>query len=433
MKKHGRRIAVLGGNNAGKTVFITSLIDNLQNDKPGKPLLGEEWSIVDAKITNAEAVAGLSRFPQEEYRNALAEDAKWPAKTLAASVACLKVRLRRKQKKWYRNDQVVRKLEIVDIAGERTADFGMVNRNYRQWSAMMTNQLSKEGIDWPARFEQVMLPEHEEKSILAAYRTVLVELYKSGANTSITPSTARITIDGKCLDGLPKEYEQKLREHPIGLEENEFAPLPEIAFKGDNYQELIQKFEAAYNKYKKEIVNPIWSWLKGADDVVYLVDVLGILADGVAAYDAEQALAGSCFSSVIANDWRNEDSLRRKGMGWIKAMWSGMHFERLVVVATKADLACNEMRETMKNLAEKLLEKIVSNSCFDKTDYLYCAAICVEDPVQSVRIPEEWDESWDAGKYKFDDKKPPAKKCRKDVALKNLQLGKIVKIILNIE
>ena len=110
-----------------------------------------------------------------------------------------------------------------------------------------------------------------------------------------------------------------------------------------------------------------------------------------------------------------------------------MHFERLVVVATKADLACNEMRETMKNLAEKLLEKIVSNSCFDKTDYLYCAAICVEDPVQSVRIPEEWDESWDAGKYKFDDKKPPAKKCRKDVALKNLQLGKIVKIILNIE
>ena len=434
MKKSGRRIAVLGGNNAGKTVFVTSLIDNLQNYDPEILKLGDDWRIVDAKITNDGSVEGLERFPQEKYRSVLADDAKWPTKTLAASVARLKVKLQRTKKKWCRKDVVVRKLEIVDIVGERAADFGMVNCNYRKWSMMITNQLAAEGIDWASRLDEGIQNDGDyEKSMLAAYRAVLVELYKGGANASITPSTARITFEGQTLGGKPDDYERDLSKHPIGLEDNEFVPLPEANFKDERFQVLIQKFEKAYEEYKKEIVEPIWSWLKGADDVIYLVDVLGILADGMTAYNAEQALADSCFSHAICNEWRTEESTWKKGLDWIKAMRAGLHFKRLIVIATKADLVSIESRDNMKNLAKKLLEKIVYNSCFDKCDYLYCSAVCTDGHGQECEVPEKWDDSWNAGKYSFGFGRPPIKRYRKDIPPKNMQLGAIAKLILTIK
>lgn len=432
-KKNGRRIAVLGGNNAGKTVFVTSFIDNLQNYDPEILKLGDDWRIVDAEITNDASVEGLARFPQENYRSALADDAKWPTKTFAASVACLKIKLKRTKKKWCRKDVIVRKLEIVDIAGERVADFGMVNCNYRQWSMMITNQLAAEGIDWASRLDGGIQKDADyEKDMLAAYRAVLVELYKGGANASITPSTARITVEGQSLGGKPDAYELALSGHPIGLAGNEFVPLPEANFKDERFQALIQKFEKAYEEYKKEIVEPIWSWLKGADDVVYLVDVLGVLADGMAAYNAEQALAKYCFSRAICNGWRTEESTWKKGLDWIKAMRAGLHFKRLIVIATKADLVSTESRGNMINLAEKLLEKIVYNSCFDKCDYMYCSAVCTDGHGQEGEVPEKWDDSWNAGKYSFDFEKPPIQRCRKDIPPKNMQLGAIAKLILTI-
>ena len=89
-----RRIAVLGGNNSGKTVFITSLLDNLLYYDPDKLELGDVWSVSDARIANDGKMSGLDRFPHEEYRRKLFSEApEWPRKTYSASIACLDVRL----------------------------------------------------------------------------------------------------------------------------------------------------------------------------------------------------------------------------------------------------------------------------------------------------------------------------------------------------
>ena len=442
-KKYGRRIAVLGGNNAGKTVFITSLIDNLQNFDPDILMLND-WCVVAANMTNAEAVDGLDRFPFEKYRNALiADDAKWPEKTFAASIARLNVKLKRTQPKKFWNDVIVRKLEIVDIAGERVADFGMINCDYRQWSVMMTNQLFEAGIDWEKIFNKCTNTSETDytEAVLAGYRNALVELYKCGANAFITPSTARITLAGQCLGGSSEDYKNALKKHPVGMEGGEFAPLPESAFKDDKLQGLVQKFKDAYEEYRKIVVAPIWSWLKGADDIVYLVDVLGILADGMAAYNAEQALANACFSRAICNKWRTEESTWKKIKEKLKAMKAGLHFSRLIVIATKADLTPNDDRENIKMLAKKLLEKRTYTCSFDKIDYLYCAAVCTSEKEEQAKkgqekgipIPEKWDESWDAGKYRFEFAHPPLKRCRKDLPPKNIQMGAIAKKLLEIE
>ena len=268
-----RRIVVLGGSNAGKTVFITSLIDNLQNYDPDILKLGDEWQVVSAEIANDEAVDGLARFPQEKCRRALVDDVKWPGKTFAASVACLNVRLRRTRMKWYQKlfqkGMATRKLEIVDIAGERVADFLMINCDFRQWSVMMTNQLAMAGIDLEDVFNKIAQTGEPDYAgaLLAGYRTVLVELYRRGANVFMTPSTARITVGGQGLGGSPENYDRALNCHPVGLEGREFAPLPESAFNDGRFKDLIRAFGEAYEAYKNK---------EDVDEMIRELETLGL-------------------------------------------------------------------------------------------------------------------------------------------------------------
>lgn len=435
-----RRIAVLGGNNAGKTVFITSLLDNLLHFDPERLHLGDQWGVLDARITNEGKEAGFDRFPQEVYRRKFfAESPTWPKKTYSTSIACLEVKLKRSAHKRFRKDVIVRKLEIVDIAGERTADFGMLKRSFREWSMMITNQLSAAGIDWEHIFNVQPSADGETKyAILNKYRDVLTELYAKGANTSITPSTARISAEGKVIGDedkilYPEEYRKALQDHPVGLEGGEFAPLPESAFEKADFEPLAKEFEAAYNEYKSKIVEPIWGWLKGADDIVYLVDIPGVLANGTAAYNAEQYLSEGCFQA-IRNAWRQEESFIMKSKEWLKAKKDGCHFSRLIAVATKADLVHKENRDNLTELAKKLIRRTVMNCGFDKMEYTYCAAVCADlEATDAAGVPDKWDEDWSAGKYVFKYEKSPLKMVRQDIPPKNIHLGRIARTILQID
>ncbi len=406
-----RRIAVLGGNNAGKTVFITSLLDNLVHYDPERLNCGDEWDVSGARMTNEGKVAGLDRFPLEVYRQKFSlESPKWPKKTFSASIACLDVTLERREdkKKWYKRDFKERKLEIVDIAGERTADFGMIKRTFREWSMMTVNKLVGAGIDWVRIFKDRTSVNAENKSaVLDGYRDVLKELYAKGANASMTPSTARISAEGKSIGGdededkilYPEEYRKALQDHPVGLEGGEFAPLPESAFEKGGFEPLAKGFEAAYNEYKSKIVEPIWGWLKGANDIVYLVDIPGVLANGTAAYNAEQDLSEGCFQA-IRNAWRQEESFIMKSKEWLKAKMYGCHFSRLIAVATKADLVHKEDRDNMAHLAEKLIYRNVRNCGFDNIEHTYCAAVCADlEAADAAGVPDKWDDDWKPGKY----------------------------------
>ncbi len=434
-KMNTRRIAVLGGNNAGKTVFITSLLDNLEHYDPERLNLGGEWDVSGARMTNEGKVAGFDRFPQEKYRRKLFfESPEWPEKTYSASVACLDVRLKRREPKWYRRDVVARKLEIFDIAGERTADFGMLKRTFREWSMATTNQLSESGMDWETIFRELASANGESKNaLLDGYRDVLKELYAKGANASITPSTARISAEGKTIDGSPEEYRAELQKYPIGLKGKEFAPLPESAFENGDFERLAKEFGAAYDEYKRAIVEPIWEWLKRADDIVYLVDVTGVLANGMAAYNAEHDLSKGCFNAIV-NTWRQEEAIMTKGKEWLKAVIEGCHFSRLIAVATKADLVHKDYRGNIAGLAKELLQSNARNCGFDKIEYTYCAAVCADlEATDAAKAPAKWDEDWDAGKYVFARAKAPLKMGRKDIPPKNIHLGRIARMMLQID
>lgn len=434
-----RKIAVLGGNNAGKTVFITSLLDNLLHFDPERLHLGDQWGVLDARITNEGKVAGLDRFPLEVYRQKFfLKSPEWPKKTYSASIACLEVKLKRINPKRFRKDVIARKLEILDIAGERTADFGMLKHSFRKWSIMTTNQLSAAGINWERIFKKRTSAKAEKKSaVLDGYRYVLTKLYAKGANASMTPSTTRISADGKLIGDedkilKPGEYKKLLQDHPVGLEGGEFAPLPESAFENGDFEPLAKEFEAAYNEYKSKIVEPIWGWLKGADDIVYLVDIPGVLAGGTAVYNAEQNLSEGCFQA-IRNAWRQEESFIKKSKKWLKAKMDGCHFLRLIAVATKADLVHKEDRDNMAHLAEKLIYRNVRNCGFDKMEYTYCAAVCADlEAKDAAGVPDKWPEDWSAGDYIFA-KKSPLKIVRQDIPPKNIHLGHIARMLLEID
>ena len=273
----------------------------------------------------------------------------------------------------------------------------------------------------------------DRNAILEKYRDVLADLYAKGANASITPSTARISAEGEPIGGNPKEYRDQLHANPIGLKGGEFAPLPEAAFENGGFACLAKAFEAAYEEYKNAIVEPVWKWLKRADDIVYMVDVPGVLADGTAAYNAEQDLSAGCFNA-ICNAWRQEESIIKKGRKWLKAKMEGCHFSRLIVVAAKADLVHKDFRDNMLELAKKLIHGNVRNCGFDKIEYTYCAAVCADlEAKDAAGVPDKWDDDWEAGKYVFEHGKSPLKPGRKDVPPKSLHLGEVARKMLLID
>ena len=69
----------------------------------------------------------------------------------------------------------------------------------------------------------------------------------------------------------------------LGLDEGEFAPLPEFVWRDQNWKKwrcVVQKFHKAYKRYYSRIMKPLVTWCKDVDQLYYLVDVLTILKDG---------------------------------------------------------------------------------------------------------------------------------------------------------
>ena len=290
------RVAVMGSKASGKTVFLTSLANHLRDHHPTEFPLGGRIVTWDKYAITGDTLHGLPLFNYEEARGLLSKG-EWPRKTTESSILALRLLVEDKDGK-----QETVQLEVVDIPGERIADFAMKGRTYREWCRWMQKESATSAYRTYLEAVEQIGP-NDTEALFNAYRDFIAQEYASYA-PCITPSTVKLGIDGGKRGGSPEAFRFEIGSVPIGFTDNEgrtweFMPLPERSFMKDSpWNELARRFEKAYKQYVKRVVNPVVNWLEGAGKLFYLVDVLFLLQSGAKACDSERQYGEAAMGAL---------------------------------------------------------------------------------------------------------------------------------------
>ena len=458
------RIGVVGLYQAGKSVFMTSLINHLrQHDSARLPIGGGrvklEW-VSDLRPHN-----GVPRFAYERHRNRLGA-MQWPDKTLDVSeYHCLFVR----------SDHPHRTvdLSLTDIPGERLADMTMAGRTYEQWSEMMLELLA-DTAEYRAYAEPYLAimncPKTATEEVLRAYRRLMGRLIFAYLPV-VSPSSFLIDAAGAYVEEeivRNRDVEGMAAQRVSGLDgQRQFAPLSAAWRRGR--PEVAGQFASAYAAYQQRIVRPLAEGLRDCDQLVVLVDLTMLLAGGVGMYNGNKqmlrhllayidpgqsagtALADNLVTHLTAGRLRAADLLHMLTGGALRLN----SVRRLAFVATKADKIHEKDRTRLLHLLEDMTRDLVAaarHSTNLKVGHFVCAAVnstesLAEYPFLTARlpgrdelpqkyapsvIPEHWPESWQVGDFRFPNVVPwmPA---NRDAPPRHIELDRLWNFLLGIE
>ena len=416
------RVAVLGSKQSGKTVFLTSLANHLLSHDPLRcPLNG--WTVTPVERDPSGGVSddGIPLYPYADARRSLA-DGKWPRKTKDWSVLQLALRLQNGKR---RRDV---RLEVMDLPGERVADFPMIGRSYREWCAWMENAFG--GVfgssEHYKEYCRAAAGATDLPMLFAAYRRFLAQEY-AACSLSLTPSVVKLGRDAVSRAGdSADEFLANIADVPLGLDaDRQFVPLPSaLLADGSSCAKWVRQFERGYGAYRREVVDPIDGWLRDVNQLFYLVDVLNLLQSGPDVYNAEKAFGAQALRMFAQTDSAN--GLVR-GIQRFLGMFLRTHIDGAAIVATKADLVLSEEnRSRMKNLARRMFGAVLGNLGLDARHVavLSCAAVKTTDEYAREKVlgarldgasenlttylaadvPDDWPDggAWGTGDARFD-------------------------------
>ncbi len=292
--KKTHRIAITGLRSSGKTVFLTSLIDQIMNfESSSKFNLG-----VDSKTKDKEGVCivnprkiiknkkGWEQFDYEDFRGSLvSETPKWPKKTKTNTQFIIDIML----SNWRLTKS---RLIFYDIPGERFSDISMYSKNFEDWSLEQIDRLKTNGSNIPEVETYLKLVDtthtysvQKEKEILWSYKRALAALYLR-CHRYLSPST--FILDSQAnhfyLDRDMKKvksgiFDDVIKKRFSGLENYEFAPLSSMS------GETSRRFRKNYQRYKKEVVNKVFKTISKCDSMAVLLDMAHIFDGGPAYLD----------------------------------------------------------------------------------------------------------------------------------------------------
>lgn len=334
-------LAVTGLSRAGKTVFITSLVENLLALAGGRDTLpqlrarleqGGTSRLVAVRLLPSGSLA-LPRFDHEGHVAALAgREATWPARTEDLAALSLEIVLERGSALGRVLGPRRIRLDILDYPGEWLLDLPLIGMSYAGWAEAVLARLrtpARAGLAGEfLRFLEVFDPEAPADEALirrghALYRAALDGLRGRGL---------RYLQPGRFLNPGPRGEVPLLWFFPAALRG---SPRP-----GSGGALLAARFEA----YREEMRAGFFEGpFRDFDRQILLVDVLGALHAGRAAFeDTADAIADLCRGL-------------RGAPGWFG--WGRSPIARVAVVATKADHVPELRREALRHLLRAVSER----------------------------------------------------------------------------
>ncbi|WP_207481121.1 YcjX family GTP-binding protein [Arenibaculum pallidiluteum] len=327
------RLGVTGLRRSGKTVFVTSVLDNLL--KAGRlPFLD---AVAEGRYRAAQLRPqpdwAVPRFAYERHLAALtAAEPDWPAATSAVSEIRLAVR--------FESGSMIRRnlpaaptltLDIVDYPGEWLIDLGLLDQDFETWSRTTLDLAAREprrslAAEWVAALAgtdpAAPFSEGEGRR--------LGDLYASYLRACRDAPTAHLSLlqPGRFLE--PGELE--------GSPMLTFCPLPAAAGRAGRGS-LHATFSARFEAYKRKVVQVFFAeHFRRLDRQVVLVDLLGALNAGPAALDDMRAALDQILGAF-----------RHGRAGWL-ARLTGGRIDRVLFAATKADHVASNQHGNLKSL-----------------------------------------------------------------------------------
>ena len=443
-------VGVLGLYNAGKTVFLTSLVNHLEHHDPDRFRIGKPGTTV-RKFRLHAAVHGWAAFNYAGFRDALVHGGRWPEKTRDRSMLTCQF----ERSDWAFSDVL---LKLYDLPGERLADAAMVGKSFAAWSDHILTRIRN---DTPYRdacegfFEASASKVATEESLVAAYKLSLAKLILS-FKPMISPSTFLLDKSGNAAKPVTPE-ELALRRYSGLGPGSEFAPLT-VEVRAVN-PDLTALFSARFERYKTELIEPYLGALRSCHSLVVLVDVMMLLAGGVGMYDDNRQILHDLFQVLDPG----ESAIQTVGRHLAKALLPHQMrpgwINRVAFVAPKLDLVHPSDRDRMVRLLKQLVGKLADNRDGLKANYFNAAATVstrmlptgsderamigmpyrgadgrkippgAEQRFRVPELPESWPASWQPGMFQYPEVYPTIP-MRKDAPPEQINLDKVLEFIL---
>ncbi len=338
------RIGVTGLSRAGKTVFITALVQALL--KGGR--LPALEAMAQGRITRCylepQPDDTLPRFAYEDHVTALSgKDRHWPEGT--NRISQLRITAEYEPRGLIARNLRSGKLHIdlVDYPGEWLLDLPLMQMTYAEWSAatVAASRVAPR-LNWAEDWHRLLAsldplaPAVEQLAIRSAevFTAYLARCRKDDVSLSTLPP-------GRFL--MPGDF--------AGSPLLAFAPLdipPSTDLPRGSLGALMQR---RYDSYVSTIVRPFFfGHFARLDRQIVLVDTLTALNAGAGAVkDLQQALTQilTCF---------------RQGSNSILSAMFGRRIDRILFAATKADLLHHTSHDKLENILKLIVEEAMSRA-----------------------------------------------------------------------
>jgi predicted YcjX-like family ATPase len=347
-------IGITGLSQSGKSTFITSLINQLQQYKtsslPGFiPVLTER--LLNVKIHPLEDKA-LSAFPYDEaYQGITNSEPQWPASTQDVSGCLLELRLAQTVSKLnpFGREQFSLYLEIRDYPGEWLLDLPLREMSYSRWCAQCNAQYTQR-----PRSELLgeLLTDLQQLDPLAEVDEEQLEII----NKRFIKFLHDCKYNGKSLS-LIQPGRFLIPGDVEGLNVLCFVPLlkcgsyteGQLATASDN--SYFKVCERRYKRYIKELVEPFYkTFFSRIDRQLVLVDVVNALNAGPEYIDdMRQALTNITDSFAYGSQNRFAQLFSPK-------------IDKVIFAATKIDQVVSEDHEAVRQLLVILVNQAYKNA-----------------------------------------------------------------------
>ena len=327
------RIGVTGLSRAGKTVFITALVDALTGT--GRfPLFEAKRS---GRLASARIVPqpddDVPRFEAERHREALVHDRSWPDST--RSISQLRVVLDYESETAWLGRRRQLAVDIVDYPGEWLLDLPLLDKDFATFSREAIELAELPGraalaLDWLefARALDISGPPDE---------AAIAELH-----ARFTAYLRACRVDGRALSTLPPGRFLM----PGDLEGSPaltFGPMPGVT-RGMGRDTLGGVLERRYEAYKTHVARPFFrDHFARLDRQVVLVDALQALNAGPDAV----ADIGRALTDVMASF--------RPGRTNVLTRLVARRVDRLLIAATKADHVHHTDHDRLQAIVSRLV------------------------------------------------------------------------------
>ena len=333
------RLGVTGLSRSGKTVFITSLVANLLDRGRMHQLEPAASGRILSAYLRPQPDDTVPRFPYERHLADLTGTRpRWPEGTRAISQLRLSFRVRPRgliggltTLGGLTGPRTVH-LDIVDYPGEWLLDLGLLPKSFAQWSETALDRLDRRPggrayLDRLAMTDPAApFSEPEAGALARRFADSLHEAREAGFSDC---SPGRFLLPGE-MEGSPALT---------------FAPLPPRS--DAPRRSLWREFERRYEAYKARVVKPFFrDHFSRIDRQVVLIDVLGAIHDGPAAFEDLRRVMADVLTAY-----------RPGANSILSGLLLGRRVEKILFAATKADHLHHSQHPHLTAITEALVRE----------------------------------------------------------------------------